>query len=298
MRTVVLGAGGQLAHELLQILGDAVPLAHADLDVTSATNINETLAALEPAVVVNTAAYNMVDRAEEQPSAAFAVNFTGPLHVARACRRLGALLVHFSTDYVFGLDSSRSAPWEETDVPGPVSVYGASKLAGEYAVRAYCPKHLVIRTCGLYGVKGSRGKGGNFVETMLRLAATGNPVRVVNDQTCTPSFAQDVARTTAHMIERQFTGLFHLTNGGACTWYEFASAVFRLAGLTVDCRPVASSDFGLAARRPAYSVLSNAKLAAAGIRPCSHWRDALGRYFELRPARTPADPSAGNTSRE
>ena len=140
-----------------------------------------------PDVVVNCAAYNFVDKAESEPDAAFAVNAWGVRDLARVCRDLDCVLVHFSTDYVFGLDSGRARPYAETDAPGPVSVYGLSKLAGEYLVRALCPRHFVIRTCGLYGVWGSGGKGGNFVETMLRVAGQGKPLRVVDDQICTPS---------------------------------------------------------------------------------------------------------------
>jgi dTDP-4-dehydrorhamnose reductase len=136
--------------------------------------------------------------------------------LARACRHLGAKLVHFSTDYVFGLDTARTTPLTETDPPGPVSVYGLSKLAGEYLVRSTAPRNLVIRTCGLYGVWGSGGKGGNFVETMLRVAGQGKPLRVVNDQRCTPSYTVDVATAAAALIAAGAEGLFHVTSGGEC----------------------------------------------------------------------------------
>src|SRR5207253_8347285 len=141
---------------------------------------------------------------------------------------------------LFGLDAARSSPYQVGDAPGPVSVYGLSKLAGEYAVQAECPRPLVIRTCGLYGVWRSGGKGGNFVETMLRVAAQGKPLRVVNDQHCTPSYTADVADAAAALIRCGARGLFHVTSGGSCSWYEFAAEIFRQAGVTADLSPTTS----------------------------------------------------------
>src|SRR5437868_6108102 len=216
MRFAVLGAAGQLGRDLCPRLpGDVLPLDRTRADLTNAEQLTATLAELRPAVVVNCAAYNFVDKAESEPDVAFAVNAWGVRALARACRDLDCTLVHFSTDYVFGLDANRKTPFRTTDAPGPVSVYGLSKLCGEYAVRTECPKHFVIRTCGLYGVWGSGGKGGNFVETMLRVAAQGKPLRVVNDQHCTPSYTADVAATAAALIATGRHGLFHVTNSGA-----------------------------------------------------------------------------------
>jgi dTDP-4-dehydrorhamnose reductase len=228
-------------------------------------------------VVVNCAAYNFVDRAEEEPEAAFAVNAWGVRNLARICAELDCLLVHFSSDYVYGLDASRRTPYAEFEAPAPVSVYGLSKLAGEYLVRSLCPRHLVIRTCGLYGVRGSGGKGGNFVETMLRLAGQGRPARVVNDQTCTPSFTVDVAAATASLLGAARPGLYHVTNAGSCTWFEFAQAIFELAGRKVDLTPITSREFGARARRPGYSVLAPTSLVS--LRP---WKEALEAYLKER----------------
>src|SRR5262249_7467563 len=157
----------------------------ADLDLTRFADIPTAIAAVRPDVFVNCAAYNLVDKAEAEPEEAFAANAWGVRELARACTVAKIKLVHFSTDYVFGLDATRTIPLTEDDPPGPVSVYGLSKLAGEYLARAASPDALVIRTCGLYGLRGSGGKGGNFVETMLRVAEQGKPLRVVNDQRCT-----------------------------------------------------------------------------------------------------------------
>jgi dTDP-4-dehydrorhamnose reductase len=224
-----------------------------------------------------------VDRAESEPEAAFAVNAWGVRNLAIICRDLDCALVHFSTDYVFGLDGTRQAPYREGDAPGPVSVYGLSKLTGEYVVRTLVPKHFVIRTCGLYGVWGSGGKGGNFVETMLRVAGQGKPLRVVADQLCTPTYTLDVASATAALIATGRHGLYHLTSGGSCSWHEFAAAIFELAGVKAELTPITSREFGAVARRPPYSVLANTAFAGAPLRP---WREALAAYLEERQRRT------------
>jgi dTDP-4-dehydrorhamnose reductase len=283
VRYAVLGAAGQLGRDLCPRLpGEVVPLTRDRADLTRPEALRAALDAIAPDVVVNCAAYNFVDRAEAEPPAAFAVNAWGVRDLALWCRDRGRLLVHFSSDYVFGLDESRRTPWTEGDAPGPVSVYGLSKLAGEYLVRATCPAHLVVRTCGLYGIWGSGGKGGNFVETMLRLAGAGKPLRVVADQVCTPSFTADVADATAALLTAGRQGLYHVTNAGACSWHEFARAIFELAGVAADLTPITSQDFGAAARRPAYSVLAPLALTAAGLAPLRPWREALAAYLGER----------------
>ncbi len=286
MRIAVLGANGQLGRDLCPLLPGEVlalnrspgeiPPAGGGADLTRAAELTGLLRELRPDVVVNCAAYNFVDRAESEPEAAFAVNAWGPRTLARVCQELGCLLVHFSTDHVFGLDVSRREPLSEDDAPGPVSVYGLSKLSGEFQVQALCPRHLIIRSCGLYGLWGSGGKGGNFVETMLRLAAQGKPVRVVSDQVCTPTFTLDLARAVVALIQAKGQGLFHVTSAGACSWFEFARTIFELAGLQVKVVPITTGEDGAAAQRPAYSVLTSNRLAKLGVpplRPCARrWR--------------------------
>jgi dTDP-4-dehydrorhamnose reductase len=286
MRTVVLGAPGQLGRDLCPRLdGEIIRLGRSDIDLTDAKGLREKLNELRPEVVVNCAAYNFVDKAETEPESAFAVNAWAVRTLAQTCRDLDCTLVHFSTDYVFGLDDARTTPWTETEAPGPVSVYGLSKLAGEYVVRSTCPKHFVIRTCGLYGIWGSGGKGGNFVETMLRLAGQGKPLRVVNDQHCTPSYTVDLAAATTALIATGKFGLYQITNAGDCTWYELAREAFRLASVAADVTPITTAEFGAAARRPAYSVLSNEKLRQVGITPPRHWTEALADYLVARSRR-------------
>lgn len=288
MKTIVLGSAGQLGRDLVPMLpgaatGGVVPLTREHADLAKPGQVHEFLLHERPQLVVNCAAYNLVDKAESEPEAAFAVNTWAVRELALACRAVDARLVHISTDYVFGLDAIRRTPWTEDDAPGPVSIYGLSKLNGEYLVRSIVPRHLVVRTCGLYGVWGSGGKGGNFVETMLKLAAAGKAPRVVNDQFCTPSYTKDVAQMIVELIANpSANGLYHATNAEPATWYELAAEAYRLSGLTVDLTPIPTSERSDPARRPPYSVLSTAKLVAAGVSPPRPWRAALAAYLTER----------------
>jgi dTDP-4-dehydrorhamnose reductase len=283
VKYAVLGSAGQLGRDLCPRLpGEVVALTRERADLTRPDMLRATLADLRPDLVINCAAYNFVDRAEAEPEAAFAVNAWGVRQLAGVCRDLDCVLAHFSTDYVFGLDETRRTPYTETDAPGPVSVYGLSKLAGEYLVRATCPRHFVIRTCGLYGVWGSGGKGGNFVETMLRVAGQGKPLRVVADQMCTPSYTADVATAAAALVQTNRYGLYQLTNAGSCSWYEFASMIFQTAGVSADVTPITSQEYAAAARRPGYSVLAAGAYQSLGLSPLRAWREAVAAYLEER----------------
>ncbi len=283
MRYLVRGATGQLGTELCpQRKGEVVAASRAELDLTRAAAIGPYLDAVRPDIAINCAAYNFVDRAESEPEAVFAVNSWGVRTLAAACGQRELMLVHFSSDYVFGLDDSRGIPYTETDAPGPLGVYGLSKLAGEYLVRALCPRHLIIRTCGLYGASGHGGKGGNFVETMLRHGAQGKTLRVVNDQVCTPTSTADLAEAAVHLIGLNQTGLFHVTNAGSTSWYDFAREIFKLAGMEVDVHPISSQEYGAAARRPRYSALALDRYCSLGLPKPRPWQEALKMYVALR----------------
>lgn len=287
MKYAVLGAAGQLGRDLLpRLSGEVIPIGRDTLDLARPETIRPALAGLNPDVFINCAAYNFVDKAEAEPEAALAVNTWGVRELALACRDHDCVLLHFSTDYVFGLDSTRNSPYEITDAPGPLSVYGLSKLAGEYLVRASCPRHFVARTCGLYGVWGSGGKGTNFVETMLRVAGQGKPLRVVADQTLTPSSTADVAAAAAALVQTKEYGLYHLTNAGACSWYEFAAAIFELSGMKADLSPTTTREYGAPAGRPGYSVLSSTAYHRLELPPLRDWRAALAAYLQERKARS------------
>jgi len=280
---VVVGAGGQLACDLIPRLdGKVVGLVRPEFDLTRPESMRTKLADHRPEVVFNCAAYNFVDRAESEPEAAFAVNAWGVRHLAEICRDLDCVLVHFSTNYVFGLDDKRRTPYLESDSPGPISAYGMSKLAGEYFVRATCPKHFVIRTAGLFGLRGSGGKGTNFVELMLRLAREGKPIRVVNDQVCTPTSTVDLAQATIALVQTGRYGLYHLTNSSSCSWHEYAQTIFELAGVQANLSAVTSQEFGAPAPRPRYSVMARMAYQALGFPELRSWREALTDYLRER----------------
>ena len=284
MRIAFTGPTGQLGTDLCSLFGDSVvPLSRPDFDLADDEAIRRCLDAAQPDLVINTAAYNLVDRAEDEPELAIRINSLGPRTIALWCAERNLPLVHFSSDYVFGLDAERTVPYSEDDAPGPLSAYAASKLQGEYFVRSLCPQHFVVRTCGLFGVAGSRGAGkGNFIETMLRLGAERDELTVVNDQHCTPTSTADLAAAVAELVQTDRFGLYHATNSGSTTWHELASYVLQSAGLTTVVRPISSADFGAKARRPGYSVLDCGKLEAALGRPVPDWRGAVDRYLADR----------------
>lgn len=287
MTTAVIGASGQLGTDLPKYLrGDVVQIRHSDMELTDSDNIDSCLDRIRPKVVINTAAYNLVDKAEDEGLQAMAVNFMGPTYLARWCVENKATLVHFSTDYVFGAasgdlpDASSPSPRRETDLAVPDSVYAASKLAGENMARSICPRHFVIRTCGLYGVAATQGAGkGNFVEAMLRLGNERDELAVVNDQHCTPTSTRDLAQATAELIETEKFGIYHATNSGATTWHDLAAEIFRQAEIDVKLRTLTTAEFGAKAARPAYSVLNCEKLESAIGRPMPPWQDALSQYL-------------------
>jgi dTDP-4-dehydrorhamnose reductase len=290
MRTVaVLGAAGQLGAALTRVWPREHPedrlvgLTHAQVEVADLQSVRRALLPLGPQLVVNATAYNLVDRAETEPRLAFEVNAIGPHNLARAVRELRADLVHVSTDYVFS--GSRRRPYAESDPVDPLGVYGASKVAGELLVRAAWPRHFIVRTCGLFGVAGgATGKGGNFVDTMLRLAGKDQPIRVVDDQVLTPTHAADLAVQIARLATTGVHGTYHATSQGECSWYDFAAEVFRQAGLRAVLERQSTAEAGRPAARPPYSVLDNRDLRSLGIDVMPDWRQALHDYLTARSA--------------
>jgi dTDP-4-dehydrorhamnose reductase len=296
VRCVLIGAAGQLAFDLARTFdlpGELIRLTRAELELRDRAAIERVLRELRPTHVVNTAAYNLVDRAEDDPALAFAVNAEAVGAIAETCESLGATLAHFSTDYVF--DGRRSTPYAEEDAPAPLSQYGASKLAGERLALERCRRAFVFRVCGLFGVARSAGKGGtNFVETMLRLAHEGRPIRVVRDQVLTPSYTRDLAPKVWRVLARGPHGVYHLTSAGQTSWYDFAREVFRLGGLRPDLTAVTAAEYGARARRPAYSVLSHGRLAALGEDDLRPWNEALAAYMKERAGVSVAPAGAGS----
>jgi dTDP-4-dehydrorhamnose reductase len=279
---VVIGSTGQLGSDLVEACAaEAVTgLAHEELEIRDPEAVQATLARLRPDVVVNTAAFHQVPRCETAQADAYAVNAIAASHLARSCAALGARLVHVSTDYVF--DGAKRAPYVESDRPNPLNVYGISKLAGEYAVLNGGADHQVVRSSGLYGVRPCRAKGGNFIDTMFKLARERDEVRVVNDEVLTPTFTADLAAQIRVLALDGPPGLYHATNQGSCSWYEFARLIFDLGGLTTPLRPTSVKEFAAPVKRPFYSVLDNAALRAAGLDRMRPWREALTDYMRRR----------------
>ncbi len=289
-RTALIGANGQLGSDIVRLWADSslgrrgdelVSLTHADLEAADPAQVHSVLTGIGPSLVINTAAFHRVDDCETQVMEAFRVNALAVKYLADVCRDVGATLMHFSTDYVFQGD--KRSPYTESDAVGPVSAYGVSKAAGEQILRYALPEnHILVRSSGLYGVAGASGKGGNFAETMLRLARQGQPIRVVEDQVSAPTFTQDIAETLFKVLEAGARGTIHITNSGQCSWYEFAAALFSVTGLKPDLSPTTSADFGSAAQRPAYSVLANDRLRDLGIGQPRPWREALAAYLRAK----------------
>jgi len=282
---VIIGANGQLGTDLCRVLDASFKLSgltHADLEVTDYERSGQVLRELRPDVVINTSAFHKVDICEDEPEPSFAVNATGAYNLARHTAALGATLVHFSSDYVF--DGRAKVPYKESDLPAPTSIYGASKLAGEVLVRHYAPRHFVLRTTGLYGLAGASGKGGNFVETMIRLGRSGNPVRVVNDQVMTPTATADLALAVRQLLDTEGTGavaygLYHVTSRDQCSWFEFARTIYALSGMSVDLSPITTAESGAKASRPAFSVLDHGKWKDQGLEELRPWKEALTDYL-------------------
>jgi dTDP-4-dehydrorhamnose reductase len=267
----------------MRVFGEeAAGFAHQDLDVTDEASVASAIRSLEPDWVLNTAAFHRVDDCEVNPTLTFAVNALGALNVARATAEVGSGVVFYSTDYVFGgKDRERDHPYEEGDNPEPLSVYGTSKVAGEQLVMQANPRHLVVRSAGLYGTATSR-KGWTFPELMLNKARTDGFVRVVTDQALSPTFTADLAQKTKELIEHDAVGLFHLTNDGECSWFEFAQEAFDLAGVEAKMEPIDSRQLQQRARRPPYSALTSARLEEAGLSPMRPWQEALSDYLRTK----------------
>lgn len=291
MRIAVLGGNGQLGEDITAAFraeGDEVTsLTHQDLEVESKDSILERLEAARPEIVVNTAAFHHVEKCEADPARSFAVNAVGARNLATASHALGARMFHISTDYVF--DGLKRSPYTEDDLPLPLNVYGNSKLAGEYFVRAENPRHFVVRVSGLYGSHPCRAKGNlNFVELMLKLSRERDEVRVVNDEFVSPTPTVEVARQLVVLSRTSDYGLYHATSEGGCSWYEFAQAIFQLSGARVKLEPARPGEFPAKVARPKYSVLENAALKRSSRNIFVHWRKGLEQYLLRQTIRTRA----------
>ena len=288
LRVLLLGPNGQLGYDVRRAHAEAgnpfdlLPLARDKLDVAAPGVTERALGSLEFDALVNCAAYTKVDELEDHAELAFAINAHAVQTMARACAAKGARFVHISTDYVFGGDATRNQPLREDDPTAPVNVYGASKAVGETLARLACDDVVILRVASLFGVAGASGKGGNFVETMIRAGRENRALRVVDDQTMSPTATADVARVVVRMLtEGCVPGLYHVVNTGSVTWFDFAHEIIRRVGVEAAVTPCASGKYPVRAARPRYSALDNTKVSAVfGAMP--QWQDALERYLHAK----------------
>ena len=276
MKVVVIGASGQLGSDLVKVFEDVIPLTHSDIEVTDLSSC-EILKELKPDVVINTAAYHKTDECEENPEKSFLVNSVGARNIALICKEIGAIDVYISTDYVF--DGSKGEPYTEEDLPDPINVYGVSKYAGEILTRNICDRYYIVRVSSLFGTAGASGKGGNFVETMIKKGKAGDELNVVDDITMSPTYTKDAAIAIERILSYKLPyDTYHVTNEGSCTWYEFAKAIFEITGIDAKLNPTTSDKYPTKAKRPKNSALSIEKIRSYGI-DMRHWRDALRDYL-------------------
>lgn len=284
MKTIVIGANGQLGSDIVKIFSKdsfykVFPLNHPDIDIAKPDSINSAVEKFQPQMIISTAAYHRVDECETHPQESFGVNAFGVRNLCLVCQKNNITLTHFSTDYVFGSDKKRNAPYLEQDAPGPQSIYAISKLAGEYFIRYLLKRYFLVRTSGLYGSAGPAAKAGNFVDNMVKKAQEGKEVKVVNDQILTPTYTVDLANNLKELLKTKEYGLYHITSEGQCSWYEFASEIFKLIKSSTALLPVPTSTFYSPVERPGYSVLDNAHLKKIGLNLMRPWQDALHRYM-------------------
>lgn len=294
MRILLIGKDGQVGHELLTLLGPryaVTALGRKDLDLERPGEIGRQIAQARPQWIINAAAYTAVDRAEEEPAKALAVNGTAPGILAREARRNGAGIIHFSTDYVFSGDK-KSGPYVEEDAPAPLGVYGQSKLAGERAVAESGAGHLIFRTSWVYGLRGK-----NFLLTMQRLARERDEIRVVEDQIGQPTWSHAIAEAVARVIAgfkdgdfpplEEVSGVYHLTCTGETSWYGFCQAILDASTSSPRprCVPIPTREYPTPAARPQYSVLSNAKFERTFDFTLPSWREALARCLKMQQER-------------
>jgi dTDP-4-dehydrorhamnose reductase len=276
MRVLLLGANGQLGSDIVRLWRDPdvqlIAATRSDADVTDLAAVTALIERERPSAVINTTAFHNLPVAEQDPELCFRVNDIGGRNVARAAADIGAAIVQISTDYVF--DGTKRTPYLEDDARRGVNIYGAAKIATEDVVRQTNPESLIVRVSGLYGLAGSAGKGGNFVETMRRLAGEPKPIRVVADQITAPTNTAEIAEALLPLVRDGERGAIHLAADEGCSWYEFAKAIFELANLEPNLQPVTTAEFAAPLQRPMYSVLGSTR--APRLR---HWRVGLERYL-------------------
>lgn len=277
MKVLVTGTKGQLGYDVVNELTgrgiEAVGVDIEEMDITDAASVNRVIAQAAPDAVIHCAAYTAVDAAEDNVELCRRVNVDGTQNIANICKKLDIPMIYISTDYVFGGEGER--PWEPDDERTPLNVYGQTKYEGELAVQNTLEKYFIVRIAWVFGVNGK-----NFVRTMLNLAKTHDHITVVNDQFGSPTYTYDLARLLVDMVLTDKYGIYHATNEGICTWYEFACEIFRQAGVKVEVEPVSAKQYQARAKRPSNSRMNKDKLEKNGFKRLPSWQDALGRYLK------------------
>lgn len=282
MKILLVGATGQLGGDILRNNPghEIVAPGRDQLDLERIDQLEKSISKIQPDVVINCAAFHNVPVCEEQPGKAFYINCFAVGKLAGFCRRRGARLITFSTDYVFG--GEKNTPYLESDPPCPLQTYGITRAAGEYAAIAAAPEHaFVIRTCGLYGRSGAASKGGNFVDKRIADAKVAKSLEMGMDQIVCPTSTEDLSRAVLALIEHNEStpGIYHLVNAGQCTWFEFTEAIYEILAIDVDLRPIDRKGLSGSMRRPTYSVLANTRGQRLGI-SLGPWKNALTKYLE------------------
>ena len=277
MKILITGAYGMLGSDLREVLisHELILTGSKDLDITDENKVYQFISEKSPDIVINAAAYTAVDNCETHYNDEYAVNSLGPKYLAIACKNKNIPLIHISTDYVF--EGNKKIPLVDEDKIGPRTVYGKTKLEGEKFIQENCQKYFIIRTAWLFGINGK-----NFVQTMLNLSKSQKEIRVVNDQIGSPTFSYDLAMSIKELLNSDKYGIYHLTNKGECSWYEFAKKIFELSKIDVNVIPVSSEEYPRPAQRPHYSVLSNQKWINSGFTPMRNYEDALNQYLNLK----------------
>ncbi|MCM1045558.1 MAG: dTDP-4-dehydrorhamnose reductase [Candidatus Gastranaerophilales bacterium] len=277
MKVLVTGVGGQLGYDVVRELGgrgiETVGTSSRDMDITDARQVEKVIKEAACDAVIHCAAYTAVDAAQDDEENCRKVNVDGPQNIANVCKSLDIKMLYVSTDYVFG--GQGETPWEPEDPKEPQSVYGRTKYEGELAVQNTLEKYFIVRVAWTYGINGK-----NFVKTMLKLAENHKRITVVNDQFGSPTYTRDLAILLADMIQTEKYGVYHASNEGFCSWYEFACAIFEKAGIEMEVAPVTTAEYGAKAPRPQNSRLSKRRLTENGFDRLPPWEDALDRYLE------------------
>lgn len=282
-RVVIIGANGQLGSELEVAFknnteNEVIGLTHSDINIENFDKARDILTNLKPSIVLNTAAYHVVPKCEENPEVAFRINSLGALNIAKISNELKAINIYYSTDYVF--DGKKQTPYVETDIPNPLNVYATSKLSGEFFTNNYSYKGIVIRISGIYGKTPCRAKGGNFITNMIKFAKERSEVKVVTDEILTPTSTEAISINTQCLASTEDFGIYHMTAEGECSWFDFAREIFDVLKLKTPLLRIKTSDNPFTIRRPTYSVLENHALNQIKLNKMCHWKFSLHKYLK------------------